>query len=123
MANARYSENYIPVCSDSLGIIDRLKEIDGSYFVLLNHTSGRFEIHSSLQGQDSFCLELPFPFLDARTLTYVRRYRRERAKEIMEEIDRENEKLRINEAKIRAETLREAIENAKGGKNETFRND
>lgn len=123
MAYAGFSEKYIPVFSDSLGIIDRLKEIDGSYFVLLNRISGRFEIHSALQGRDSFCLELPFPFLDARTLTYARRYRRERAKEIMEEIDRENEKLRINEARKRTEVLREAVENANGGKNETFRND
>lgn len=106
-------ENYIPVYSDSLGITDRLKEIDGSYFILLNRKSGKFEIHSSQQKDGSFCLELPFPFLDARTLTYARKYRRERINEIIEEMDRENEKLQAREKAKRAEIMGEAIENAR----------
>ncbi len=93
MADAdKYTKDYIPVLCDTLGILDRIKEIDPSYFILLNRNTQKFEVHSSAQ-RDSFCLELPFCYLDARSLTYIRKYRRERAKEIFAEIDRENERL------------------------------
>lgn len=104
---------YILVRSDSLGITDRVKEIDNSYFILLNRKSEKFEIHSSLQKDGTFCLELPFPFLDARTLTYVRKYRRERINDIIEEMDRENEKLQAREKAKREDVMGEALEKAR----------
>lgn len=116
MATQQFSEKYIPVRSDTLNICDRLKQIDKTYFVLFNRNSGKFEIHSSAQTADSFCLELPFPFLDERTVVYARKYRRERANEIMKEIDFANEKAEKEEAKKRSEGLQVAMENASGGK-------
>lgn len=98
--------------SDALDIVQRLKEIDESYFLLLNRETGRYEIHSSAQQGDSFCLSLPFDALDARTLAYARRYRRERAEEIFKEIDRENEQARAREAARRREAMELAFENA-----------
>ena len=46
MASAtEHTAKYIPVLRDTMGITDRLKEIDPSYFVLLNRISDKFEIH------------------------------------------------------------------------------
>ena len=107
-----YTEKYIPVNSDSMEILTRLKEIDESYFVLLNRENGHFEVHSSRQADDSFCLTLPGRFLDAGCLTYVRQYRRERIREIMEEMDRENERLEARKAAEARDSLGSAMEDA-----------
>ncbi|MBR2860838.1 MAG: hypothetical protein IKB86_03280 [Clostridia bacterium] len=116
MASAtQYTERYIPVLNDTMSILLRLKEIDESYFILLNRQTDKFEIHSSAQGEDTFCLELPFSFLDARTLNYARKYRRERAKQIYEEMERENERLEKRQAQERFDEFCLAIENSKGG--------
>ncbi len=116
MATQNFSENYIPVKSDTLNICNRLKQIDKTYFVLFNRATQKFEIHSSAQKDDTFCLELPFPFLDERTVVYARKYRRERIDEIMKEIDSANEKADAEEAKKRRDALAVAMENASGGK-------
>ena len=117
MASAtEHTAKYIPVLSDTMGIVDRLKEIDSTYFVLLNRISDKFEIHSSAQGNDTFCLELPFTFLDARSLNYARRYRRERARAIFEEMEKENALIEKRQMQKTYDDFCLAIENAKGGK-------
>ncbi len=112
----KYTKEYIPVLHDAFNIIDRVKEVDSSYFILLNRNTQKFEVHSSAQ-RDTFCLELPFDFLDARSLTYIRKYRRERAKEIFAEIDRENELLEKREKSERYNGLCLAMDRflSKGG--------
>lgn len=107
-----YTEKYIPVNSDSMDILPRLKDIDDSYFVLMNRQTGKFEVHSSRQEGDSLCLTLPGRFLDASCLSYVRKYRRERMKEIMEEMDRDNEKLEKRQAAQARDSLGTAVEDA-----------
>lgn len=88
-----FTKKYIPIFRDTFDIVKRIKQIDSSYFILFNKISGLFEIHSSKQKGGSFCLELPFPCLDARTLTFARKYRVERAREIFAQMERENETL------------------------------
>lgn len=107
-----YTDKYIPVNSDSMDILTRLKEIDDSYFVLMNRATEKFEIHSSRQAGDSLCLILPGRFLDASCLSYVRKYRRERMKEIIEEMDRENEKLERRQAAQARDSLGSAVDDA-----------
>lgn len=112
-------KKYIRVHHDVFDISNRIKRIDESYFILLNRISGLFEVHSSLQAGGSFCLELPFPSLDARTLTFVRKYRCSRAKEIFAEMEHDNEILRRREEKNAMDILDETREKL----NDFFRND
>lgn len=106
------TKKYIPVKSDVFNINIRIKQIDSSYFILWNRISQKFEIHSKEQKGGSFCLELPFNCLDARTLEYVRKYRSQNAKEIFAEIDKENEhlnRIRENETGEMLEEMRRMI--------------
>lgn len=109
-----YTEQYIPVLSDTLDILNRIQEIDHTYFVLLNKNTGKFEVHSCAQAGGSFCLELPYPFLDARTLSFVQRYRSGRAKEIFEQMEKENDTLQRRRLRDAAETAAKAAEYLKG---------
>ncbi len=86
----KYTFKYIPVLHDVFDISGRIREIDDTYFILYNKLKNKFEVHSSAQKGDSFCVELPFSFLDARTLVYLRRYRGQRAQEIFLEMEKDN---------------------------------
>lgn len=111
-----YTEKYIPVFSDTLDVLNRIQQIDHTYFILLNRLTGKFEVHSCAQAGGSFCLELPYPCLDARAVSFVQRYRSARAKEVFEEMDKENG--RLEERRIRAmeETAQQAMEEFGGRK-------
>lgn len=107
-----FTKKYIPILRDTFNIVKRIKQIDASYFILLNKISGLFEVHSTKQQGGSFCLELPFPCLDARALAFAREYRVERAREIFEKMEKENELLqKRQEAKEKdfAEEIRRRI--------------
>ena len=114
-----FTKKYVPIMRDTFNIVSRIKQIDSSYFILFNKLSGLFEVHSSEQRGGSFCLELPFSCLDARALTYARKYRTERAKEIFAQMEKENEileKRRKAEEKDFAEEVRRRL-------NDSIRND
>lgn len=111
-----FTKKYVPILRDTFDIAKRIKHIDSSYFILFNKISGFFEIHSSKQKGGSFCLELPFPCLDSRALTFARKYRVERAKEIFAQMERENEileKRRRAEENDLAEEVRRRLNDAK----------
>lgn len=76
----------IAVTGDVLNITGRLKEIDESYFVMLNKKTQRFEVHVRGQAQTLGC-ELPFEALDARTIEYVRQHHASRIKAILAEME------------------------------------
>ncbi len=107
-----YTEKYIPVLSDTLDVLNRIQQIDHTYFILFNRITGKFEVHSCAQADGSFCLELPYPCLDARAVEFVQRYRSARAKEIFKEIERENslrQERKIREIKNTAGEVMEAF--------------
>jgi hypothetical protein len=110
-----YTEKYIPVFSDTLDVLNRIQQIDHTYFILLNRITGKFEVHSCAQANGSFCLELPYPCLDARAVSFVQRYRSARAKEVLEEMERENSLLQERRINAMKDTVEEAVE-AFGGR-------
>ena len=74
---------------DLFGVCRRLKSIDDGYFVFLNYKTGRFEVHNSKDAR-TLCLVLPYDTLDERTVRHVRYTRAERARQIAEQIERDN---------------------------------
>ena len=77
--------------NDLFGIAARLREIDDGYFVVYDRAKHCYEVHNRLQRGDTFALRVPYPSLDARTVTLVRRTRAERAEKLLIEAERENE--------------------------------
>lgn len=102
-------KKYILIEHDPLFICQRLKEIDKSYFVLLNKKSGLYEVHSSDQIGDSYCFTVRFDALDDRTLDYARRTRAERQAECIREMDEANEKLQKSLIKSATEKIMEVV--------------
>lgn len=95
---------YRIITQDLYGIAGRLKEIDRGYFAVYNPRKSRYEIHHKGQ-KNTFCLAVPYDILDERTLRLVRRTRAERARELYEEIERENARIKREELyKLRKET-------------------
>ena len=93
---------------DLFGVARRLKRIDDGYFVFLNYTTGKFEVHTKKDTR-TLCLVLPYDRLDERTVRHVLYTRAERAKEIVERMERENARL---EAERRRDALDKALSNA-----------
>ena len=91
------------------GICRRLKSIDDGYFVLYNKRTHSFEVHNGKQRGDTFSLRIPYPCLDARTVTLVRKTRAENAKRLFEEMERENRKLEKRRIKEAAEKVSETL--------------
>ena len=76
--------------NDTFDIAARLKSIDDGYFVLYNKRTHSFEVHNGKQRGDTFSLRIPYPCLDARTVTLVRKTRAENAKKLFDDMEREN---------------------------------
>jgi hypothetical protein len=83
----------IRIQNDLYGIDSRLKEIDGGYYIMYDTAKRRYQIHNSNQAGNSYCLTLPYDELDARAVTYVKSTRREYIDNILNEMERNNEKL------------------------------
>lgn len=96
----------IEILNDVLFIGNRLREIDCDYRIFYNNKKNKFEIHNIGQVGDSYCLTVPFQYLDERTVEVVRKTRIENRKKILEEIDKYNEK-------IEKEKQKEILNNAK----------
>lgn len=82
-----------PLTSHVCDIPRRLKAMRPTLFVMIDVSTGRIEIHDSAQRGGTLACVLPYPKLDARALTYVQRYRRERLEETAREIDEHNARL------------------------------
>lgn len=81
------------IYSDCQDIIKRLKEIDKDYFVLYNLDRKCFELHNHAQKEDTFCLSLPFPYLDERVIDLTLKTLSFKRDELIKELDEENERL------------------------------
>lgn len=80
----------IKISSDVYNISKRIKEIDKNYYIVFNTSTNKFEIHNSNQTGGSFCVSVPYPFLDERTLNLVNATRVENIERILNEIENEN---------------------------------
>lgn len=102
-------KKYLTIDTDNLFISERLKQIDESYFILYNLNNKKFEIHSSMQSNNTYCLTIPFDRLDERTLCYARKTRAENLDRLMEEMDKQNEMLERKRLKNAVDSLKEVI--------------
>ena len=102
-------KNQTIVHSDTYYIAQRLKEIDPSYYLVFNFDKGKFEVHSSEQAGDSYCLTIPYPALDERTLDLVRKTNSNNLDAMIEQIEKENEKVEQKRIKENVDILKEVI--------------
>ena len=92
--------------NDVYGIVERVKEIDDSYYIVFNLPEKRYELHSSEQGRSTFCLAFPYEELDERVVWHTLRTRVERHKELIFEMEEQNEKLEKRRVKEIYESVR-----------------
>ena len=103
-------KNLIQIFTDPFFICQRLKEIDRSYFVMFDLEKKNYQLHSSEQRGNSYCLTFPFDCLDARAVEHAKKTRVENEDKIIEEIDRENKRLEKKLIKDEINRLKEALE-------------
>ena len=60
------------VKSDAFHISDRIKRIDPDYFIVVNHRTGKYEVHNSSNVGNTYCFSVPYLELDDRTLEYCK---------------------------------------------------
>ena len=89
---------------DLYDIAHRLKEMDGAYRLFYNRIRRRYEVYAGYPRPILQCV-IPYPVLDCRAVRYVRRTRAERAKQLIEEIERDNA---ARESKEKSKMLRAA---------------
>ncbi len=80
----------IKIFTDVYDISNRIKNIDKNYYILFNTSTKKFEVHNSSQKDNSYCLTIPYNFLDERTLNLVNETRVENIERILNEIENEN---------------------------------
>jgi len=79
----------IKIESDVYDIVERIKEIDDGYFIVFNTDRNCFELHNSKQ-LDSYCLKIPYEFLDERVLSLIYGTLISNIDNIVEDIDNNN---------------------------------
>lgn len=80
--------------SNVYDIPQRIREIDPDYFIVRNHNTKQFEVHHSKQIGGTLALNIPYDELDERTLIHTQKTMIENAKQIYEEMEKQNEKLK-----------------------------
>lgn len=107
----------IKINSDVLNISQRIKNIDKNYYIIFNTEKNVFEMHNSNQFGSTYCLTLPFNYLDERVLKYVRKTQSDNIDDIIEEIETRNNILesanRSSAFSIIGETLEDLLERKK----------
>lgn len=104
-------EERIAVTGDALSIVERLKELDERYFIMLNRKTQKFEVHVRGQRCTLGC-ELPFDRLDARAIEYVRAHDSSRIEELVREMDAEDalrERVRAGKRAEAAERMADGL--------------
>lgn len=94
------------ITHDLFDIAKRLKEIDRRYKLFFNRKKNRYEIYANGAMQ----MALPFERLDARTLSYARKTRLENLEKIIAEIEKENARTEIENAKRSRDKILAAAE-------------
>ena len=99
----------IKIEHDPFYVVERLREIDPSYYVVYNCDKCQYEVHSTEQMGSSFCFSVKFPNLDERTVTLALRTRSEKVEEIIKALDEENEKTELRLARAALEKIQEGL--------------
>jgi hypothetical protein len=93
MREGEYGKNRVPVTGNALDIPQRLKEMNGGYFVMFNTILQKFEIWHRGSGEGTLECVLPYEALDARALRHVRKHRIERQAQLLREVEEHNRRL------------------------------
>ncbi len=80
----------IEIESDVFDIVNRIKEIDDGYKIMLNLKTGRLEVHNTKQ-QNTFCFVINGDSLDERVIDKIYSTLSSNIDNIMEEIDNNNQ--------------------------------
>lgn len=80
----------VQILNDMYNISKRIKNIDRDYYVVLNISKQKFEVHNSSQIGSSYCLTLPYDKLDDRVLKFVLKTKSANIEKILEEIENDN---------------------------------
>ena len=99
----------IRILADNLFVTQRLKEIDSTYFIVFNTKEKRYEVHSSGQAENTFCVGLPFSELDERAVNFVLKTRAENIERIIENIEKNNKIIEKNNKKLIKEKIEEVL--------------
>ena len=94
------------ITHDLFDIAKRLKGMDRRYKLFFNRKKNRYEIYANGAMQ----MALPFERLDARTLSYARKTRLENLEKIIAEIEKENARIEIENAKRSRDKILAAAE-------------
>lgn len=78
--------------SDLFNISKRIKQIDRKYFIVFNKKTKKFEVHYH-RNHSTLELVLPFDRLDKRTLDFVLKTKMENKRKLIEEMEKNNQKL------------------------------
>lgn len=98
MAKIKYSLPFwfnmerLLIKNDLFNICKRIKQIDKKYFIVLNKKTKKFEVHYK-RNFSTLELVLPFDRLDKRTLDFVLKTRMEHKQKLIEEMEKNNQKL------------------------------
>lgn len=87
----------IKLCSDVYNIAKRIKKIDKDYYIVYNTSTHKFEVHNSSQLGGTYCLTIPYQFLDERTLKYVQKTSSVNLDYVLNEIESNNNLLKSTE--------------------------
>lgn len=98
-------DRFLSINHDVFFIAQRLREIDDEYRLVYNLDKKCYEVHTD---KGEFCFRVREQ-LDARTIDYARRTRAERQRQIIEEMDRENERLRKKQINDAVEKIAEVL--------------
>lgn len=104
------NRHLIRLDTDNLYILDRLREVDESYYLVYNLDRKCYEVHSDEQRGESYCFTSPFSVLDERIVQYARKTRVARQDEIIKEIDQANERRENRIYKDAVEKIKEVLE-------------
>ena len=96
---------YQIIKSDLFNISNRIKQIDPKYFVVFNKKRKKFEVHYK-RLKNTYELTIPYDNLDSRAIDFVQKTRIENRKKILEEIEKSNKLLEVENQRKRKENLR-----------------
>lgn len=82
----------INVKDDVLDIVNRIKQIDSSYFIIYDTNKNIYELHCLEQPLSTFCLTL-YDKLDERSVNKTLKTRKQNKDALIEEIEKNNAKI------------------------------
>jgi len=100
------------IMHDVYEISKRIKYIDRGYYIVYDTLKHKFEVHNANQLGDTFCVNLPYSYLDERTLVYIYETNTSNIDKIIDKLDSDNT-LRENAEKRRVfSQLNDTIEDS-----------